>query len=212
MLPDSSMIRLTTARYYTPSGRCIQKSYKDGTEKYYGDLYKRYQHGEFIHADSIHFPDSLRYYTGNKRTVYGGGGIMPDIFIPLDTSYNSKYYTDLWRKGLLNEFATQYIDDNRKALVKQYPKVKTFVDNFVFDDKLLNQFVEFAAKRGILRDEKGLQLSGKEIGYVIKGLIARSLFTVEAYFQVISAIDDELQKAVELINDDSSFKKLAGKN
>ena len=212
MLPDSSMIRLTTARYYTPSGRCIQKSYKDGTEKYYGDLYKRYQHGEFIHADSIHFPDSLRYYTGNKRTVYGGGGIMPDIFIPLDTSYNSKYYTDLWRKGLLNEFATQYIDDNRKALVKQYPKVKTFVDNFVFDDKLLNQFVEFSAKRGILRDEKGLQLSGKEIGYVIKGLIARSLFTVEAYFQVISAIDDELQKAVELINDDSSFKKLAGKN
>ncbi|HEX7411810.1 MAG TPA: S41 family peptidase [Bacteroidales bacterium] len=210
MLPDSSMIRLTTARYFTPSGRCIQKSYKDGAEDYFEDVYKRYKHGEFIHADSIHFPDSLRFYTGNKRTVYGGGGIMPDIFIPLDTTYNSKYYTDLWRKGLLNEFSTQFIEDNRKSLVQQYPKVKTFVDNFIFDDKLLNQFVEFAEKKGIPRDKKGLELSGKEIRYVIKGLIARSLFNVDAYFEVISGIDEELQKAVELINDDSSFKKLAG--
>ena len=210
MLPDSSMIRLTTARYYTPTGRCIQKSYKDGAKNYFEDVYKRYKHGEFIHADSIHFPDSLRFYTDNKRTVYGGGGIMPDIFIPLDTTFNSKYYTDLWRKGLLNEFSTQYIEDNRKSLLKQFPKVKIFVDNFVFDDTLLGQFVEFAEKRGILRDEKGLELSGKEIRYVIKGLIARGLFNVDAYFQVISGIDDELQKAVEMINDDSSFKKLAG--
>lgn len=210
MLPDSSMIRLTTARYYTPSGRCIQKSYKDGAEDYAEDVYKRYKHGEFIHADSIHFPDSLRFYTGNKRTVYGGGGIMPDIFIPLDTTSNSKYYTDLWRKGLLNEFSTQYIDDNRKVLAQQYPDVKTFVANFVFDDKLLNQFVEFAGKKGVPRDEKGLELSGKQIRYVIKALVARSLFNVDAYFQVISGIDEELQKAVELISDDSSFKKLAG--
>ena len=210
MLPDSSMIRLTTARYYTPSGRCIQKSYKDGADKYYEDVYKRFKHGEFIHADSIHLPDSLRYFTGNKRTVYGGGGIMPDIFIPLDTTFNSKYYTDLWRKGLLNEFSTQYIDDNRKTLVQQFPNAATFVDNFVFDDKLLNQFVEFADKKGVSRDEKGLELSGKEIRYVIKGLIARSLFNVDAYFQVISGIDDEMQKAVEMINDGSSFKKLAG--
>lgn len=210
MLPDSSMIRLTTARYYTPSGRCIQKSYKDGAKNYFEDVYKRYKHGEFIHADSIHFPDSLRFYTDNKRTVYGGGGIMPDIFIPLDTTFNSKYYTDLWRKGLLNEFSTQYIEDNRKSLVQQFPKVKIFVDNFVFDDTLLDKFVKFAEKRGIIRDEKGIELSGKEIRYVIKGLIARSLFNVDAYFQVISGIDDELQKAVEMINDDSSFKKLAG--
>ena len=210
MLPDSSMIRLTTARYFTPSGRCIQKSYKEGIEDYYEDVNKRFKHGEFIHADSIHFPDSLRYSTANKRTVYGGGGIMPDIFIPLDTTFNSKYYTEIWRKGLLNEFSTQYIDDNRKALVQHYPKVNMFVDNFIFDDKLLNQFVEFAEKRGVPRDPKGLELSGKEIRYVIKGLIARNLFNVDAYFQVISGIDEELQKAVELIKDNTSFKKLAG--
>ena len=210
MLPDSSMIRLTTARYFTPSGRCIQKSYKAGIEDYYEDVNKRFKHGEFIHADSIHFPDSLRYSTANKRTVYGGGGIMPDIFIPLDTTFNSKYYTEIWRKGLLNEFSTQYIDDNRKALVQQYPKAKMFVDNFVFDDKLLTKFIEFAEKRGVPRDPKGLELSGKEIRYVIKGLIARNLFNVDAYFQVISGIDEELQKAVELIKDDTSFKKLAG--
>ena len=135
---------------------------------------------------------------------------MPDIFIPLDTTSNSKYYTDLWRKGLLNEFTTQYIDDNRKELAQQYPKVNSFVDTFVIDDKLLNQFTEFAAKKGVPRDEKGIELSGKQIRYVIKALIARSLFNVDAYFQVISDIDEELQKAVQLINEDSSFKKLAG--
>jgi carboxyl-terminal processing protease len=210
MLPDSSVIRLTTARYFTPSGRCIQKSYKEGAETYFEDVYKRFKHGEFIHADSIHFPDSLRYFTGNKRTVYGGGGIMPDIFIPLDTAYNSKYYTNLWQKGMLNEFTTQYIEDHRKELVQQYPDVKSFVDKFVIDDKLLNQFVEYAAKNGVPRDEKGLELSGKEIRYVLKGLIARNMFNVEAYFQVIMGIDEELQKAVDLIKDDSSFKKLAG--
>jgi carboxyl-terminal processing protease len=211
MLPDSSMIRLTTARYYTPSGRCIQKSYEEGTDDYFEDVYKRYKHGEFIHADSIHFPDSLRYYTQNHRTVYGGGGIMPDIFIPLDTSFNSKYYTDIWRKGLLNEFATQYIDDNRKTLSQQYTDVNTFVARFNMDDNLMNKFVEYAAKGGVPRDEKGLEASSTEIRYVIKGLIARNLFTVDAYFQVISGIDDEVQKAIDLLHDDSAFKSLAGK-
>jgi carboxyl-terminal processing protease len=211
MLPDSSMIRLTTARYYTPSGRCIQKSYEGGSESYFEDVYKRYKHGEFIHADSIHFPDSLRYFTQNHRTVYGGGGIMPDIFIPLDTSYSSKYYTDIWRKGLLNEFATQYIDDNRKTLAQQYPDVNTFVAKFIIDDNLLNKFVESAAKGGVPRDDKGLEASGNEIRYVIKGLIARNLFTVDAYFQVITGIDNEVQKAIDLIHDDSAFKALAGK-
>jgi len=211
MLPDSSMIRLTTARYYTPSGRCIQKSYEGGADNYFEDVYKRYKNGEFIHADSIHFPDSLRYYTQNHRTVYGGGGIMPDIFIPLDTSYSSKYYTDVWRKGLLNEFSTQYIDDNRKTLAQQYPDVNSFVANFNFDDNLLDKFVDFAVKGGVPRDDKGLAVSANEIRYVIKGLIARNLFTVDAYFQVISGIDNEVQKAIELIHDDSAFKTLAGK-
>jgi carboxyl-terminal processing protease len=211
MLPDSSMIRLTTARYYTPSGRCIQKSYEDGADNYFEDVYKRFKHGEFIHPDSIHFPDSLRFYTQNHRTVYGGGGIMPDIFIPLDTSFSSKYYTDIWRKGLLNEYSTQYIDDNRKTLTQQYPDVNTFVEKFNIDENMLNKFIDFAAKGGVPRDDKGLEASSQEIRYVIKGLIARNLFTVDAYFQVISGIDNEVQKAIDLIHDDSAFKSLAGK-
>jgi carboxyl-terminal processing protease len=211
MLPDSSMIRLTTARYYTPSGRCIQKSYEDGADNYFEDVYKRFKHGEFIHPDSIHFPDSLRFYTQNHRTVYGGGGIMPDIFIPLDTSFSSKYYTDIWRKGLLNEYSTQFIDDNRKTLTLQYPDVNSFVQKFNVDDNMLNKFIDFAAKGGVPRDDKGLETSSKEIRYVIKGLIARNLFTVDAYFQVISGIDNEVQKAIDLIHDDSAFKSLAGK-
>ncbi|MEI6748815.1 MAG: S41 family peptidase [Bacteroidota bacterium] len=211
MLPDSSMIRLTTARYYTPTGRCIQKSYEDGAEDYFKDVYKRYKHGEFIHADSIHFPDSLRYHTQNNRTVYGGGGIMPDIFIPLDTSFSSKYYTDIWRKGLLNEFTTQYLDDNRKILVKQYSDVNSFVNNFNIDESMLDKFIKYADKGGVPRDEKGLESSGKEIRYVLKGLIARNLFSVDAYFQVISGVDNEVQKAIGLIHDDAAFKALSGK-
>lgn len=98
LLPDSSMIRLTTARYYTPSGRCIQKSYETGSEDYFSEVFTRFEHGEMIHADSIKFPDSLRYYTHNQRVVYGGGGIMPDVFIALDTTFASKYYTDVFEK------------------------------------------------------------------------------------------------------------------
>ncbi|HAH59978.1 MAG TPA: peptidase S41, partial [Bacteroidales bacterium] len=109
-LPDSSVVRLTTARYYTPSGRCIQKPYDNGTEDYYADLLKRFEHGEFVSADSIKFPDSIKYYTPSKRIVYGGGGIMPDVFIPIDTAANSKYYSDLFRKGLLNEYTIDYLD------------------------------------------------------------------------------------------------------
>lgn len=208
-LPDSSVVRLTTARYYTPSGRCIQKPYEEGVEDYYSDLTKRFKHGEFVSADSIKFPDSIKYYTTSKRVVYGGGGIMPDVFIPMDTASSSTYYTDLWRKSLLNEFVIDYLDANRAKLKATYADVASFKKEFMINDELLKEFVTYAEGKGVPADEEGLKRSGREIRYILKGLIARNLFDVSAYFEVISPIDKELMKAVEAMGNDGLFRKLS---
>ncbi|MBK6963497.1 MAG: S41 family peptidase [Bacteroidales bacterium] len=208
-LPDSSVVRLTTARYYTPTGRCIQKSYEEGADNYYDDLTKRFKHGEFVSADSIRFPDSLKYYTPSKRVVYGGGGIMPDVFIPLDTTFSSKYYTDILRKGLLNEFIINYMEKNRDDLKVQYPDLAAFRKSFDVDENLMNRFTEFAASKEVPVDKDGLEKSGKEIKYVLKGLIARNLFDVSAYFEMISPIDHELMRAIEVMHEDNLFRKLS---
>ena len=212
LLPDSSMVRITTARYYTPSGRCIQKSYADGEDDYREDLDKRFKHGELYHADSIKFPDSLRYFTQNKRVVYGGGGIMPDYFIPLDTTFASKYYTDVFRKGLLNEFTLQYIESQRKNLLQTYPDVIAFKKGFTNDQKLLDEFVAFAATKEVPRNDKDLAASGTQIKTVLKALIARNLYNLNAYFQVISSTDDDLNRAIEVIKNDALFRKLSQGN
>lgn len=209
ILPDSSVVRLTTARYYTPSGRSIQKPYEDGVEDYYADLTKRFKHGEFVTADSIRFPDSIRYFTPSKRVVYGGGGIMPDIFIPMDTTSSSKYYNDLWRKGVFNDFTMDYLEKNRKSLKTDYPDLLTYRSNFNVDESLMQQFVEYAGTKGVAADEEGLERSGEEIRYIVMGLIARNLFDVSAYFEIISPVDNELMKAVEVMNDETTFRKLS---
>jgi carboxyl-terminal processing protease len=209
MLPDSSMVRITTARYYTPSGRCIQKPYADGEEDYRDDLFKRFKHGELYHSDSIKFPDSLRYFTQNKRVVYGGGGVMPDYFIPLDTTANSKYSTDVLRKGLLNEFTVQYIESRRKDLLKTYPDIMSFKKGFTDDQQLLEDFVAFAETKEVPRNQKDIEASGKQIKTVLKALIARNLYNLNAYFEVVSETDDELIKAIEVIKNDALFLKLS---
>lgn len=209
LLPDSSMVRITTARYYTPSGRCIQKPYDDGDEAYSEDLMKRFKHGELYHSDSIKFPDSLKYFTQNKRIVYGGGGVMPDYFIPLDTTFASKYYTDIFRKGLLNDFTVQYIESHRKDLLKSYSDIKTFKNGFTDDQKLLDEFVAFAESKEVPRNDKDLEASGLQIKTVLKALIARNLFNLNAYFEIVSTTDDELNKAVDVIKNDSLFQKLS---
>jgi len=150
-LSDGSVIRLTTARYHTPTGRCIQKSYKEGVDEYYKDFKHRLEHGELVHPDSIHFPDSLKYYTPNGRVVYGGGGIMPDVFIPIDSLRFSDYYTDLVRKGVFNQFTIDYLDKNRNTLMQEYDGVENFKKNFTVTDKMYADFTAFAKEKGVER-------------------------------------------------------------
>ncbi|MCK4638656.1 MAG: peptidase S41, partial [Bacteroidales bacterium] len=207
-LPDGSVIRLTTARYYTPTGRSIQRPYDNGIEDYYKDLYNRMKSGEMIHPDSIHFPDSLKYFTSKNRLVYGGGGIMPDVFIPWDSTRVSDYYSDLIRNGVLNKFIIQYIDDNRKKLLKKYPGFKTYEKNFKIDKNFMDKFFEFAQKEGVEKDEEGFKISEKLIKQQIKALIARNLWDLSSYFEIVTKIDNGYLKAVEILEDGALFEEL----
>ncbi len=207
-LPDSSVIRLTTARYYTPSGRSIQKPYNEGVKEYHRELRKRLEHGEMIYADSIRFPDSLRYFTNHRRVVYGGGGIMPDIFLPVDTASNSDYYAALFRKGIFNSFTMDYLNSNRRKLEKDYPISDKFIDSFEVDEAFLKQFTDYAAQQEITLDENALAISGKNIRCILKANIARNLFDLTAYYRIAAAIDNELQQAIATAANETAFAKL----
>jgi carboxyl-terminal processing protease len=207
-LPDGSVIRLTTARYYTPTGRCIQRPYENGTEEYYNEFRTRYQHGEYVYADSIKFPDSLKYFTPRGRTVYGGGGIMPDVFIPLDTSMYSDYFVDLRRKGVINQFTLDYVEKNRAELNAKYLTLDEFIRGFDIDGEIENQFIAMGEKENVKFDEAGWAASGAFIKIQLKALIARNLWDLSAYYQIISTMDDEFQKAVEILQDEKIFHKL----
>lgn len=204
-LPDQSAVRITTSRYYTPTGRCIQKPYDEGTDAYFNDLSERITHGELLHPDSIRFPDSLKFYTPARRVVYGGGGIMPDIFVPMDTTGISDYYTSLYRKNVLNSFALDFLQANRKTLEKQYKTTAEFKKGFIMGDAFMQEFFAYAEKEGVAYDQQGYTESKELLHAVLKGLIARGLFGPEAYYQMIAEIDDELQIAVEVIRNDKSF-------
>lgn len=207
-LPDSSVIRLTTARYYTPSGRSIQKPYDEGVAAYHKDLQKRLEHGEMVHADSIRFPDSLRYLTSNKRVVYGGGGIMPDIFLPVDTLGTSKYYTSIARRGIPNSFTLDYMNRNRKQLEKQFTDLDSFIRGFDVNAAFMKEFIEYAEKEGVAKDDEGIQASGMHIAVMLKALIGRNLFDMNAYYRIISSIDRELQQAIQTMSDNNAFKNM----
>jgi carboxyl-terminal processing protease len=206
-LPDSSQIRLTTARYHTPSGRCIQKPYSEGNEKYFEDFSNRVKNGELENADSIKFPDSLKYYTSKHRVVYGGGGIMPDVFTAWDSTPITDYYLDLRRKNVINLYIGDYVDQNRTTLQKNYPDFKTFNQNFQVDDAFMNNFFAQAEKEGVKKDEKQYPLSEKIIKSQMKALIAQKLWDVTAFFNIINQNDNEVIKAVEVIQNDVLFKK-----
>jgi carboxyl-terminal processing protease len=206
-LPDGTMIRLTTARYHTPTGRCIQKPYNEGTEKYFKDLTERFKKGEYIHPDSIKFPDSLKYFTPNKRLVYGGGGIMPDIFVPADTSRISDYYTKIISKGLIYQFSLQILDKSRDSLKAKYTKVEDFIKNFKADNDFLKKFTDYAEAEGVKKDEAGLKLSQEYISNQLKANIGRGLWDINTYFIVSTEIDDVYKKALEVMND-KTFSKM----
>lgn len=205
-LPDGSLVRLTTARYYTPTGRCIQKPYEDGKDAYYKDLMNRYERGEFMHADSIDLPDSLKYYTPNKRVVYGGGGIMPDLFVPLDTTYNSAYYGKLARKGVLYDFTLSYLDGHREEISTKYPNLDAFKKDFKTDEAFMKDFIAFAEDKGVEFNETGYNKSKDMIMAQLKALIARPLWESTAYYSIMNEMDITCKKAIEVI-EGNTFKK-----
>ena len=207
-LPDGSAIRLTTAKYFTPTGRSIQKPYDNGLEDYYMDVYNRMKHGELVHPDSIKFPDSLKYYTPANRVVYGGGGIMPDIFIPWDSTWISDFYTELRRKGILNQFTVQYVNDHREEILDGFPEVRDYIAGFAIDEAFMNDFFAFAEDKEVEFDEEGYEASGEFLRTQIKAWMARNLWDVSASYEVFSEMDDGFLKAMEVLKDESLFKDL----
>jgi carboxyl-terminal processing protease len=192
---DGSAMRLTVARYYTPAGRCIQKSYKNGLEDYYGDLRRRYTHGELEQKDSIHYSDTLKYFTRNKRVVYGGGGIMPDIFVAADTSGMSPYYSKVVMKGLVYQYAFDYSDKHRAELGNL--KTGKEFEEFLLAHNILTLFTEYSEKQGIKADPKDLAVSGKIIETQLMAYIARNIIGEVGFFSVISKIDATLLEALK---------------
>ena len=202
-LEDGSMIRLTIARYYTPSGRCIQKPYEKGDAKSYArDVIDRYNRGELTNADSIHFPDSLRYKTLKLgRTVYGGGGIMPDIFVPLDTTRYTKLHRELSARSYVNNANLHFMDRHRKQLEKQYKTFEAFRDGFTVPADVLDTMFAEAARKDSLKakDDAELAKTRTDVSLILKGLVARDLWDMSEYFQIIYAEDPIVQRALEVL-------------
>lgn len=200
-LNDGSELRLTIARYHTPSSRVIQSPYKEGKAKdYYLDFYKRYANGESFSKDSIHFPDSLKYTTLKKgRTVFGGGGIMPDIFVPADTSYYTDYYASLLRRGVVTEYMNDQIDKNRKAW-SNYSSFEKFDERFVISGNLFEGLVEAAENKGIKRNDEQIATSKKELEVYMKALVASSIFGRDAFYRILHKYDDPaFEQAMEVL-------------
>lgn len=199
VLSDGSAIRLTVARYYTPTGRSIQKSYTNGYEAYQHELIDRINHGELESADSIKLTDTLKYKTPGGKIVYGGGGIMPDVFVALDTTENSSFFNELLSTNAMGKFVYDYVDRNRSSL-RTFKDFRSYNDQFTINDKLFNEFLAFAEKQGVKKSAEGVALSGKVIRVELKAFIGRQLFKNEGFYPVLSEIDNTFKKAVQLIN------------
>lgn len=208
--PDGSMIRLTVSRYYTPSGRCIQKHYDKGKgEEYMLEILSRYDAGELWSADSIQRPDSLRYETlHNHRHVYGGGGIIPDVFVPADTSYYSTYYRDLVAKGLLNKTVINYVDANRAALKHKYPDSEVFDNDYEVPQELLDRLIAAGTEAKIEYNDGQWLRSEPVIRAIMKGLVGRDLYEDGSYYRPLSRLNKDFLEALSLINDSERYNSL----
>ncbi len=201
-MPDGSMIRLTIARYYTPSGRCIQKPYTVGDKQSYSkDVITRYNNGELTNEDSIHFPDSLRYTTLKRgRTVYGGGGIMPDYFVPLDTLRYTKYYRELSVKGLIVSANLRYIDENHKQLAHQWTDFQDFRTNFTIPDEVIERLFKEGEEKEIRpADDEEKEKTKAQLQLTLKALAARDIWDMSEYFAIVYEKDPLVLKAVEML-------------
>lgn len=200
---DGSALRLTVARYYTPTGRCIQKSYRDGLDSYNNDYYHRFLNGELEHPDSIKFPDSLKYKTPKGRTVYGGGGIMPDVFIPVEKDSALHYYNQCINKGLVYQFAFDFTDRNRISLLR-YRTFAMFDRGFSVSDAIYGEFIRYAAQKGVSRQGKDLAKSDRYVKTMLKAYIGRNLLDNNGFFPVLNTIDPAFLKAVDLVRQDGT--------
>lgn len=196
VLPDGSALRLTVARYYIPSGRSIQKPYDQGKEKYYNDIYQRLLHGEFGQKDSIHFDENLKFKTEGGRTVYGGGGVMPDLFVPADTSGYSEYLVEVSRKSqLLYEYTFDFMDRHRAEMagIKDYKQLLKYLSRF----DLVNEMADYAAKRGVKRDARGIKLSYDVLNNNIKAFIGRHVLDDDGFYPIFYQEDITIEEAIK---------------
>jgi carboxyl-terminal processing protease len=197
MFRDGSGMRLTIARYYTPTGRSIQKPYNEGVDKYYEDLTNRLMHGEFEVADSIHMPDSLRYVTPGGKVVYGGGGIMPDIFVPLDTTGITNYFLTIRNSGLLYRYALKYTEDNRETL-KKFKDLKS-LDGWLSKQDLMAKFIKYAEENGVAPNREQIAISENIIYIQLKAYIARNMLDNKGFYPLWEKIDKTLLDAFSYI-------------
>lgn len=222
-LPDGSMIRLTTARYYTPTGRSIQKPYENGdSETYNKEVIDRYNHGEMISADSIHFPDSLKTYTlVNKRVVYGGGGIMPDYFVPLDTTQSTPIYRALFGTSAFHKYVLNFTEENRDKILNEYKTFNVFKDKFTVTDQMFNDLLELyrtdmeegeAPREITQQDREDYLVSQEYLRIQLKANIASNIFETADFYEVINVLNDPLVKALEVIRNPEEYDKLLSKD
>ena len=208
-LTDGSMVRLTTAHYYTPSGRCIQKPYDEGVAAYRKDYEKRMMSGEMFNADSIIFSDSLTYKTLlNGRSVHGGGGVMPDIFIPMDTSVHYSYINRLRRNNIIYNFTLDYIDKNRDEIKSKYPDFKDFETKYETSDKMISEIVENGEKDGIEKNEESLAFGLSDLKKEIKAIVARDLYARDDFYKIYFSDDEAVIEALKVLENQKNYNNL----